>query len=140
MNHPDLQEELKDKMGRPPESKFATEYGDPCARFRVMRVEYGNTQEEWADAVGVDPSKISRIESGQHFPNRTQLLEWTKRLGLAPEDEDGLLISAGYLPRLPEGFGTSVDRALLGGAIRELVGKEQVPFIGALQARMAKLG
>lgn len=125
------------------ESKFATIYGDPCLEFRVLRVRYDKSQSEWAEAIGKDPSTLSRIENGENFPSRDQLLEWTSKLGIDPVDEDLVFISAGYLPRLPKGFGngrdTRRDHYLLTGAFRELVGRAPVRgLISVLRKRLAE--
>ena len=46
-------------------SHSGPDYADIGCRVREARVEYGLTQEELANDVGVDPKHISRIENGR---------------------------------------------------------------------------
>ena len=46
-------------------SHSGLDYADIGCRVREARVEYGLTQEELANDVGVDPKHISRIENGR---------------------------------------------------------------------------
>lgn len=117
-----LQVEWNIKMAKP-ESKFTTEYGDPCTELRVMRVRYNGRQSDWAKVVGIDQPSLSKIERGENFPTRDKLLEWTQKWNVDQEDEDLLLISAGYVPRLPEGFGNREDFRKLSGAFKKLLGR-----------------
>lgn len=91
-------------MPRPEQSKYATEFGDPGAELRVMRAKHRKSQAEWASAAAIDASVLSRAETGKYFPPRDKYLQWTETWGLDPLDEDDLLISAGYVPRIPSRY------------------------------------
>ena len=54
---------------------------------------------ELARAVGVDPSYISRLERGEREPPRRPIVErLASCLQLSLEDQDRLLVTAGYAP------------------------------------------
>ena len=72
---------------------------DFATLLRSYRDRAGMSCNELARAVAVDPSYISRLERGEREPPRRPIVE---RLGsslqLGMEDQDRLLVTAGYAP------------------------------------------
>ena len=72
---------------------------DFAALLRRYRDRAGLSCNELARAVGVDPSYISRLERGEREPPRRRVIErLAEVLKLPLEDQDRLLVSAGYAP------------------------------------------
>ena len=72
---------------------------DFAALLRRYRDRAGVSCNELARAVGVDPSYISRLERGEREPPRRRVVEaLASALDLALDDQDRLLVSAGYAP------------------------------------------
>lgn len=90
--------------------------------IRVQRVRVGLTQKELADASGVSPSHLGRIESGERFPSARTLCKIAKPLGT---NEMQLFAFAGYLRPQP----SVGSEALLGGLdpyVAKVLGQEPV--------------
>ena len=67
--------------------------------LRRFRDRAGLSCNELARAVGVDPSYISRLERSEREPPRRRVVEGLAvALQLGLEDQDRLLVSAGYAP------------------------------------------
>src|SRR5215210_7356880 len=67
--------------------------------LRYYRDRAGLSCNELARGVGVDPSYISRLERGEREPPRRPVVErLSATLKLALDDQDRLLVSAGYAP------------------------------------------
>jgi transcriptional regulator with XRE-family HTH domain len=67
--------------------------------LRSLREEAGMKQKEVAERVGIDPSVLSRVESGQYPPpSRRIVQELGAALNLSPEKSDRLLEIAGHKP------------------------------------------
>jgi transcriptional regulator with XRE-family HTH domain len=67
--------------------------------LRYYRDQAGLSCNELARAVGVDPSYVSRLERGEREPPRRPIVErMAASLQLALEDQDRLLVTAGYAP------------------------------------------
>ncbi len=67
--------------------------------LRRYRDRAGMSCNELARAVGIDPSYVSRLERGEREPPRRPVVERvTEVLHLELEDQDRLLVSAGYAP------------------------------------------
>ena len=72
---------------------------DFAALLRRYRDRAGLSCNELARAVGVDPSYISRLERGEREPPRRRVIErLAEAFKLPLEDQDRLLVSAGYAP------------------------------------------
>ena len=72
---------------------------DFAALLRRFRERAGLSCNELARAVGVDPSYISRLERSEREPPRRRIVEGlASALQLSLEDQDRLLVSAGYAP------------------------------------------
>jgi transcriptional regulator with XRE-family HTH domain len=72
---------------------------DFAALLRRYRDRARLSCNELARAVGVDPSYISRLERGEREPPRRRVIErLAEVLKLPLEDQDRLLVSAGYAP------------------------------------------
>jgi len=72
---------------------------DFAALLRRYRDRLGLSCNELARAVGVDPSYISRLERNDREPPRRRVVErLAEVLELELEDQDRLLVSAGYAP------------------------------------------
>ena len=69
-------------------------------RHRLRQVHNGEpwTQEDLAVAIGTDKSHISRIERSRQKPARETLLRLAQALRLSIEEEQELLLLAGYAP------------------------------------------
>src|SRR5579875_575875 len=67
--------------------------------LRYYRDRAGLSCNELARAVGVDPSYVSRLERGEREPPRRPIVErLAASLDLSLEDQDRLLVTAGYAP------------------------------------------
>jgi transcriptional regulator with XRE-family HTH domain len=72
---------------------------DFATLLRFYRDRAGMSCNELARAVAVDPSYISRLERGEREPPRRPIVErLANSLRLAVEDQDRLLVTAGYAP------------------------------------------
>ncbi len=72
---------------------------DFSALLRQFRDRSGLSCNELARAVSIDPSYISRLERGEREPPRRPVVErLTAALRLNLEDQDRLLVTAGYAP------------------------------------------
>ena len=72
---------------------------DFATLLRFYRDRAGMSCNELARAVAVDPSYISRLERGEREPPRRPIVErLASSLRLAVEDQDRLLVTAGYAP------------------------------------------
>src|SRR3954469_5071173 len=72
---------------------------DFAALLRRFRERADLSCNELARAVGVDPSYISRLERSEREPPRRRVVEGlATALKLTLEDQDRLLVSAGYAP------------------------------------------
>jgi transcriptional regulator with XRE-family HTH domain len=70
-----------------------------AALLRRFRERAGLSCNELARAVGVDPSYISRLERSEREPPRRRVVEGLAvALQLDLDDQDRLLVSAGYAP------------------------------------------
>jgi transcriptional regulator with XRE-family HTH domain len=73
--------------------------GEFAALLRGFRERAGLSCNELARAVGVDPSYISRLERSEREPPRRRVVEGLAvALQLDLDDQDRLLVSAGYAP------------------------------------------
>src|ERR671932_396856 len=73
--------------------------GEFAALLRSFRERVGLSCNELARAVGVDPSYISRLERCEREPPRRRVVEGlASALQLDLDDQDRLLVSAGYAP------------------------------------------
>lgn len=133
-------------MGR--ERKVSGAEQDPQVRaefglqLRLLRVQSGKTQSEWAEAVKIDASAISQLETGKRHQilTRDVIIDYGQKWGLSWEDRTTLLLSGRYIPELPTGFGTPLDRILLRGAVKELFeGSQDYPFCDQLRRRCIEL-
>src|SRR5262245_60923850 len=71
-------------------------FGSLLARYRTRR---GWSCNELARRVGVDPSYVSRLERGDRYPARREIVEQlAAALGLDTGERDRLLLVAGYAP------------------------------------------
>lgn len=66
--------------------------------LKYYRVGTGKTQEEVAEAAGLDPSYVSRLESGSRAPKRGSVLRLGEALGITAEETDRLLLAADFRP------------------------------------------
>ncbi len=74
-------------------------YGEFATLLRRFRERADLSCNELARAVGVDPSYISRLERSEREPPRRRVVEGlASALQLSLEDQDRLLVSAGYAP------------------------------------------
>ena len=74
-----------------------------------------------AAKLGITLDEVNSIYLGKSkIPLEEQLLDWTKRLSLPNDIVDDLLISAGYLPTVPE-LTTEQWNRVTGHAIGELI-------------------
>src|SRR5581483_7435493 len=74
-------------------------YGEFATLLRRFRERADFSCNELARAVGVDPSYISRLERGEREPPRRPVVErLATALRLDVDDQDRLLVSAGYTP------------------------------------------
>lgn len=106
--------------------------------LRLIRLAHFKSQREFGGAAKIDPSGISRFEMGEVIPHRDELIHWSHQWGLPPDERDGLLISAGYLPELPKGMGKNGDDVfLIREAFKELSGKK--PRMGCIEMLHARL-
>lgn len=64
--------------------------------FKSLRAARGMSQKELAEAAGVHPSYISKIENGQERPGRDLLEGLARALGADPVH---LVLAAGRVPR-----------------------------------------
>jgi transcriptional regulator with XRE-family HTH domain len=72
---------------------------DFATLLRTYRDQAHMSCNELARAVAVDPSYISRLERGEREPPRRPIVErLAASLGLSVEDQDRLLVTAGYAP------------------------------------------
>lgn len=72
---------------------------DFAALLRQFRDRAGLSCNELARAVGIDPSYVSRLERGEREPPRRPVVErLAAALQLGLEDQDRLLVAAGYAP------------------------------------------
>jgi transcriptional regulator with XRE-family HTH domain len=72
---------------------------DFATLLRYYRDRASLSCNELARAVGVDPSYISRLERGEREPPRRPIVErLASSLRLSLEDQDRLLVTAGYAP------------------------------------------
>jgi transcriptional regulator with XRE-family HTH domain len=72
---------------------------DFATLLRSYRDQAGMSCNELARAVAVDPSYISRLERGEREPPRRPIVErLAMSLRLSVEDQDRLLVTAGYAP------------------------------------------
>ena len=72
---------------------------DFATLLRYYRDRAGLSCNELARAVAVDPSYVSRLERGEREPPRRPIVErLANSLGLSLEDQDRLLVTAGYAP------------------------------------------
>src|SRR5262245_48433479 len=75
--------------------------------LRRLRDRAGLSCNELARAVAVDPSYISRLERGEREPPRRPVVErLASALQLDLDDQDCLLVSAGYAPATVAVLGT----------------------------------
>jgi transcriptional regulator with XRE-family HTH domain len=73
--------------------------GEFAALLRSLRERAGLSCNELARAVGVDPSYISRLERSEREPPRRRVVDGlAAALQLDLDDQDRLLVSAGYAP------------------------------------------
>jgi transcriptional regulator with XRE-family HTH domain len=73
--------------------------GEFATLLRAFRERRGLSCNELARAVGVDPSYISRLERGEREPPRRRVVEGLAlALQLGLDEQDRLLVSAGYAP------------------------------------------
>jgi transcriptional regulator with XRE-family HTH domain len=73
--------------------------GEFATLLHAFRERLGLSCNELARAVGVDPSYISRLERGEREPPRRRVVEGLAlALQLALDEQDRLLVSAGYAP------------------------------------------
>src|SRR3954470_20954411 len=73
--------------------------GEFAALLRGFRERARLSCNELARAVGVDPSYISRLERGEREPPRRRVVEsLAQALQLGLDEQDRLLVSAGYAP------------------------------------------
>ena len=71
-----------------------TSFGGLLAQYRGSRSRHSLAHE-----VGVDPSYLTRIESGERQPPKLEIIEALARtLGLIDEQRFGFIISAGHAP------------------------------------------
>ncbi len=72
---------------------------DFASLLRLYRDRANLSCNELARAVAVDPSYISRLERGEREPPRRPVVErLASALQLSLEDQDRLLVTAGYAP------------------------------------------
>lgn len=72
------------------------EFGVVLRRYRLRAAL---SQNALAKAVSINASYVNRLESGERGdPTREVALALARALGLAPEETDRLLFSAGYVP------------------------------------------
>jgi transcriptional regulator with XRE-family HTH domain len=73
--------------------------GEFATLLRSFRERTKLSCNELARTVGVDPSYISRLERGEREPPRRRVVEGlATALQLGLDDQDRLLVSAGYAP------------------------------------------
>lgn len=72
-------------------------------RFAERRKACGFSQEEFAEAVGVDRSTVQRWENGKTGPQPWQRPKIIKALGVTADELDGLLIPDAYAQPQPPG-------------------------------------
>ena len=88
-------------------------------RVRLAREAAGLTQEQAADDMGVDRTKISKVETGRQEPNLTQLAKMARCYSVSAD----WLLGLGDESWLPEAVaspeGGIVD--IVGGLVRELL-------------------
>ncbi len=76
-----------------------TSHDEFATLLRRFRERAGLSCNELARAVGVDPSYISRLERSEREPPRRRIVEGlASALELSLDDQDRLLVSAGYAP------------------------------------------
>lgn len=81
---------------RPPE--LAPAFGPSLTRLRESR---GLTQKQLAESGAIDPSTISRLESGGRGPSREVVDRLAEALDASAEEHNVLLAAAGLLPENP---------------------------------------
>lgn len=68
-------------------------FGKLLEAYRSAR---GWTKAQLAERAGLDPSAVSRLESGQRFPERQTVALLADALELSPLDRERLYAAAGY--------------------------------------------
>lgn len=83
---------------------MATPVGQIIASYRQLRRQIHSgrpwSQEDLAVAIGTDKAHINRIERGRQKPSRDTLLRIFHTLDIPWDDEQELLLTAGYAPEL----------------------------------------
>ena len=77
-------------------SQQSAEFGVLLKQLRESRRV---SQSKLAERADFDHSYVSRLESGARMPTREAVDRLAEALGLAPNQQDSLLASAGFLPR-----------------------------------------
>lgn len=73
--------------------------GDFAKLFLQFRLHAGLSQRALAKIAGFDDSFLSRIESNARVPTkRDDVRRLARAMDLSPEDEDRLLVAAGFAP------------------------------------------
>lgn len=80
-------------------------YQDVGQLIKGQRVQVGISQPELAEATGMDPSTITRIEAGERRPRPDKCRRLAQALGMDPND---LLLSFGWAPD----YKVDADRAI----------------------------
>lgn len=65
---------------------------------RTAREAKGLSRKQLADLAGLDPSYLSRIESGERLPSRDLVLALADALGVSDQQMQTWLVAAGYAP------------------------------------------
>lgn len=69
--------------------------------LRRLRVDAGLSQPRLGRACGLNPTFISRLESGERTPRRDSLAAIITALGISPDQRDRLWWAAGFMPADP---------------------------------------
>ena len=86
-----------------------------------------------AAKLGIFPEEVEALEQGElGIPTREQLVEWNRRLNLAEDINDDILLSAGYIPDVPDLSSLSLTQrqVLLQRAIAEVVKRDRRMNLG----------
>jgi transcriptional regulator with XRE-family HTH domain len=55
-------------------------------KLRTVRNQHLLTQQDFAEAAGLSPDTVSRIENGKHTPNPSTVKKFAGVLGISPQD------------------------------------------------------
>lgn len=109
------------------------------ARVRTLRERAGVKSQELAQAVGIDPSAMSNIESGKRAVKTDELGRIAQALGVSPLailDESSLLAKLPLAPRIetdrPLG-GSTLERLTALAELHEVLAHEEIPATPLLQ-------